>query len=486
MILSRNFKNVLGFPGRGCFVKHFDRLLSVVLTAGFLLAGCGGGGGGSGSSDPSPTPPETTTLRGVILETAGTDQTKVAESATITAEVVTAEKPGLAKTDTLTAQTNSDGSFEISEVPVGASVTLTMSKEGYTSTKKEIAVSGLTYTGASLQRKDDTSVILTASGATLTTDGSELVVPAGALNQDVPNVTITSYHAPQNLPVPLPDGATPLAGADLSAPAEVIFNAGFGAALMTEPPSHLTADDLLDADIRLFEFTALGWQERPGKGILLTAGPYAGSLGPDPDDPATLSGLFPAVYARMGILPGSVSGTVRNTAGAPLPGVYVFGGGDLAISDSNGNYRLQRVSVLKDAGENIPLIAATSGFLAGAQVATLAPGGSAAVDFTLTSLIQIPSIGSNSEGFSIGTIRLTVTAPLSNPDPLDADIVRAGVLLGEFSLDPGESVFIIYITDGSFSTVYALDILVLSGAVDFDIQGQGSTLNAGQDQLFIL
>lgn len=476
-------KNVLRSPGKGCFVQHFDRILSVVLTAGFLLAGCGGGGG---SSDASPTSPETTTLRGVILETAGTDQTKVAESATITAEVVTAEKPGLAKTDILTAQTNSDGSFEIPEVPVGATVTLTMSKEGYTSTTKEIAVSGLTYAGASLQRKDETSVILTASGGTLTTDGSELVVPAGALNEDVPEVTITSYHTAQNLPIPLPDGATPLAGADLSASTEGVFNAGFGAALMTQPPSHLTADDLQDADIRLFEFTALGWQERPGKGILLTAGPYAGSLGPDPDDPATLSGLFPAVYARMGILPGSVSGTVRNTAGTPLPGVYVFGGGDLAITDSNGNYQLQRVSVLKDAGENIPLIAATSGFLAGAQVATLAPGESAAVDFTLTSLIQIPTIGSNSESFSIGTIRLTVTAPLSNPEPLDADIVRGGVLLGEFSLDPGESVFIIYITDGSFSTVYALDILVLSGAVDFDVQGQASTLNAGQDQLFIL
>lgn len=84
---------------------------------------------------------------------------------------------------------------------------------------------------------------------------------------------------------------------------------------------------------------------------------------------------------------------------------------------------MQRVSVLKDAGENIPLIAETSGFLAGAQVATLAPR---------------------------------------------------------------ESVFIIYITDGSFSTVYALDILVLSAAVDFDVQGEASTLNAGQDQLFIL
>lgn len=109
----------------------------MVLTAGFLLAGCGGGGG---SSDASPTSPETTTLRGVNLETAGTDQTKVAESATITAEVVTAEKPGLAKTDILTAQTNSDGSFEIPEVPVGAAVILTMSKEGYTSTTKEIAL----------------------------------------------------------------------------------------------------------------------------------------------------------------------------------------------------------------------------------------------------------------------------------------------------------------------------------------------------------
>lgn len=147
---------------------------------------------------------------------------------------------------------------------------------------------------------------------------------------------------------------------------------------------------------------------------------------------------------------------------------------------------MQRVSILKEAGENIPLIAATSGFLAGAQAATLASEGTAAVDFILTRLIQIPTIGSNSEHFSIGTIRLTVTAALSNTSPLPDNIVQGGVSLGTFSLDPGESVFIIDITDGSFSTVYALDIVVLSGAVDFTVQSQTTTLNAGQDQLFIL
>jgi hypothetical protein len=465
-------------------VRHFNRLFIMTLITVFFLSGCGGGGGSDGASPA--TSPQTTTLRGIILETTGTDQTKVAESATITAEVVTAEKPGLAKTDILTVQTNSDGSFEIPNVSIGATVTLTISKEGYTSTKKEVAVSGLTYTGGSLQKKDEAAATLTSSGGTLTTDGSDLEIPAGALSADVPNVTITSYHTAQNLPVPLPAGATPLAGVDVSAPTEVLFNAGLGASLFTEPPANVTADDLQNADIRLFEFTGLGWQERPGKGVLLSAGAHAGFLGPDPNDPATLSGLFPAVYARMGILPGTVNGTVRNTAGTPLPGVYVFGGGDLAITDSNGNYQLQRVSVLKEAGENIPLIAATSGFLAGAQVATLAPGGSSAVDFTLISLTQIPAIGSASEHFAVGTIRLTFTAALSNTTPVDADIVQGGILLGEFSLDPGESVFIIYVTDGSFSTVYALDILVLSGAVDFTIQGQTSTLNAGQDQLFIL
>lgn len=466
-------------------MQHFNRIFSMMLTAGFLLAGCGGGGGGSSDAS-SPTSPGTTILRGIILETPGADQTKVAEGATITAEVTAAEKPGLAKTEILTTQTNSDGSFEIPEVPLGATVTLTMSKEGYTFTKKEIAVSELTYIGASLQKKNEAAVTLASSGGTLTTVGSVLEVPAGALNGDVPNVTITTYHTAQNFPVPLPDSATPLAGADVSAPSEVVFNPGFGAALFTQLPPNLAADDLQNADIRLFEFTSLGWQERPGKGVLLTTGAHPGFLGPDPDDPATLSGLLPAVYARKGILPGTVIGTVRNTAGAPLPGVYVFGGGDLAITDSNGNYQLQRVSVLKEAGENIPLIAATSGFLAGAQVATLAPGGTAAIDFTLTSLIQIPTIGSNAANFAVGTIRVTVTAALSNPEPLPANIVQGGVSLGTFSLDPGESVFMIFITDGSFSTVYALDILVLSGAVDFTIQGQTSTLNTGQDRLFIL
>jgi hypothetical protein len=456
----------------------------VAFIVGLFLAGCGGGGGSDASSPPAS--PQTTILRGVLLETAGADQTKVAEGVTVTAEVVTAEKPGLAKTDILITQTNSDGSFEIPEVPVGATVTLRMSKEGYTSTQKEVAVSGLTYTGASLQKKDEAAVTLTSSGGAVTTDGSVLEVPAGALNADVPNVALTSYHAAQNLPVPLPDGATPLAGADVSAPTEVIFNPGLGASLFTQPPANVTAEDLQNADIRLFEFTALGWQERPGKGVLLTTGAHAGSIGPDPNDPATLSGLLPAVYARKGILPGTVTGTVRDTAGTPLPGVYVFGGGDLAITDSSGNYQLERVSVLKEGGESIPLIAATSGFLAGAQVATLAPGGTAAVDFTLISLIQIPTIGSNSEHFAVATIRLTVAAALSNTAPLPANIIQGGVSLGSFSLDPGESVFIIFITDGSFSTVYALDVLVLSGGVDFTVQGQTSTLNAGQDQLFIL
>lgn len=457
----------------------------MILATGLLLAGCGGAAGGSPDSSPSqPILPQTTALRGIILETAGNVQTKAAENVTIAAEVVTAEKPELAKTDFLTTQTNSDGSFEILEVPVGAAVTLTMSKEGYTFTKKEVAVSGVTYTVASLQKKSETGTILTPSGGTVTTDGSVLEVPAGALSADVPNVTLTSYHTMQNLPVPLPDEAVPLVGADVSAPTEVVFNSGFGAPFFAQlPPNDVS--DLQNADIRLFEFTADGWQERPGKGVLLTTGALAGFLGPDPDDPATLSGLFPAVYALKGILPGSLTGTVRDPAGTPLPGVYVFGGGALGITDSNGNYRLDRVSVLKAEGEKIPLIAAAFGSLPNTQAATLAPGGSAAVDFILTSLSQIPEIGPDSANFMIGIIRVTITSALSNIAPLPVDIAEDDTLLGTFSLDPGESVFVIVMTDGSFSTFFAVDVLVLSGAVDFTVQGQTSTVDVGQRHLFL-
>lgn len=89
----------------------------MMLAAGLMLAGCGGAGDG-GSSDSSPFQP-TTALRGIILETAGNAQTKVAENITIAAEVATAEKSGLAKTDLPMTRTNSDGRFEIPEVPVG-------------------------------------------------------------------------------------------------------------------------------------------------------------------------------------------------------------------------------------------------------------------------------------------------------------------------------------------------------------------------------
>lgn len=98
-------------------MKRIHVLLAILAATGLLITGCGGGGGGSGGGGGDTTP--TTSLSGRILDTSGDP----VEGATVSVSTNTSRV-------TITRTTDQNGSYNLPGVPIGVSLTITVSKTG--------------------------------------------------------------------------------------------------------------------------------------------------------------------------------------------------------------------------------------------------------------------------------------------------------------------------------------------------------------------
>ncbi|MDI6787839.1 MAG: fibronectin type III domain-containing protein, partial [Planctomycetota bacterium] len=298
-------------------------------------------------------------------------------------------------------KTKSDGSYEITGIPINSVVTVTItSADTIQSTETITATAGVVNSSAILKgkgkkigliKRNQDSILNTFDDTTM--PQCQITIPANAVNSDVDQVYLTSTHQGENLPA-LPDGYVFLAGADFSAPNPVTFATNKEATPYIILPPSVRAEDLSTADIRLMEFINGNWviTTPSGKGKVNTTGQYLDFIGPDLVTPAKLKGVRPWAWAISQTAVATINGTIKNAAGNPLQAVFVFGGGTKTHSKSDGTYTLKNIAVIKP-NTLIPLNVMAEGYQPAFQFVNLSPGSViTAVNFTLVAASELGEV----------------------------------------------------------------------------------------------
>ncbi|MEW6027447.1 MAG: fibronectin type III domain-containing protein, partial [Planctomycetota bacterium] len=391
-------------PLRGTNHKHMKLVLPILLIA-VVIAGCQvviGGKGDSGSSGPK------ITISGRAYQQTSDNTIVPAGGSTVTAEYTDPNKRiyvGLmskAMPVTVQAKVKSDGSYEIPDIPPGVQVKVTITNPDTSEHTETITASGTeVHSSAILKgRGKKTGIIKKLQETALNTfddtlmPACQVTIPSNAVSADVYNVKLTTTHQPENLQQ-LPDGYAFIAGAEFKTSSKTLFASGKEATPYIILPQSVNAEDLSSADIRLMEFIDNNWViSGTGKGKVHTSGDWNGYLGPDDTTPAKLKGVHPWawVVSQSATAPAQISGTVRNTSGAPVKGVFVFGGGSKAHTKSDGTYTLRNIAVIKP-NTLIPLDAVADGYEPASQFIALSPGSVVTnVNFTLSSVTQLGEV----------------------------------------------------------------------------------------------
>ncbi|MEW6027835.1 MAG: carboxypeptidase-like regulatory domain-containing protein, partial [Planctomycetota bacterium] len=303
----------------------------------------------------------------------------------------------------------------------GATVTITIEKDGHTTQVHTVNTSGASQSvKGSLNRKNQNQKTIFASAESdINTDGDlnekgeaiprcHIVITSGAVAGDT-EVELSPYYSLDNLPVPLPSGYIGLAGADFSASSIILFVAGKEAKPYLALPSTINAAELTATNIKLMELVETNgvsnWvvskngsnQDRACK--YYSSGQYTGMLGPDDgvleDNQAKLKGVRAFCFVYYITQVATINGKVRNTAGTPVGGTMVFGGGSAATTDSAGNYSLQRVIALNTGSSSLVMVNAIApGYQLASAAASVAAGGTVNnVNITLETLEEVVLVG---------------------------------------------------------------------------------------------
>ncbi|MFA5794465.1 MAG: fibronectin type III domain-containing protein [Candidatus Brocadiia bacterium] len=371
-----------------------------------LISGCilfwtlpiamSGSGSSGGSDSPTGSSGGLKTVTGIIYETIY-GSVKIAPSGGVQ---ITFVKDGT----TYNATTASDGSFSITGVPEGIGQ-MTASKNGYTSNDFTVNTSVAANLSRSITKRNTNHVFISAGGGAINTFSEttyprcQVTVPAGAVTADT-EMELTPYITVSDLPGNFPAGVLPLAGANLSSGSVYQFNGGNKADAYTILPSSMRPENLTGATIKLMEYISGQWVEASGDGEYISAGLWAGYLGPKTSSPAKISGCYPWCYvvkfANTSLTNYAyVRGKVSDISGAALEKILVVGYGAAATTDISGNYNLGPLTVV-NATDNtlIPVTAYLNGYLPNNQFISLKTGDiKENIDFTLRTIDQVAILG---------------------------------------------------------------------------------------------
>jgi len=301
----------------------------------------------------------------------------------------------------VSTESSSDGSYTLSGIPRNAVVTFTIISDDATEIIETVNTASANINASAilkgrgkkigLIKKNQESVFNTFDDTTM--PACQISIPADATETDVDNVYLTPTHQGENLN-PLPDGYIFLAGADFTAEDsedEVTFASGKEATPYVILPAHIKAEDLSSADIKLMEFIDGNWviTTPAGEGKVFTTGEWTGYIGPDGATPAKLKGVRPWCWAKVQPSVARITGTVKDSAGNPIKGAFVFGGSRKTHTNSDGTYTLKNIAVI-NSDTLIPINATADGYQLSSQFVNLSPGGTVNdIDFTLESITLI-------------------------------------------------------------------------------------------------
>ncbi|MDI6787497.1 MAG: fibronectin type III domain-containing protein, partial [Planctomycetota bacterium] len=417
----------------------------VMPLLGILLVGCAAGllmVGGSlltGSSGERITTSGSSVLKrvtGMVFSQGSSNSIAPVGGAKVTAQWSSTKSiSGIIKGPTLKDQkkettTNSDGSYEIDGLPAGVKVEIIIEKDGHTAQTQTVdTTEDNPQAKGILNRKNqnkktafadaendiNTAEDVNEKGEALSR--CHVIFPAGALDEDT-DVELTPFFSMDNLPRPLPAGTEEkkyvgLAGADFSRPATSTA-LPFQGTNLAKPyiilPSTVRAEELSPPNIKLMELVLVDGEPtwviaknvsgNDRKCKYYSTGPYQGMLGPDDDIvtetlQARIKGIRPFCFVYEVPQVATISGRVRNTAGQPIFGAMVFGGGSSATTDANGNYSLPRVFAVMTNTDTLIIVNATApGYQLSSAVAAVSAGRTTPnVNITLESLAEVAIIG---------------------------------------------------------------------------------------------
>ena len=329
--------------------------------------------------------PTTTIISGqVYLQTSDNNMVPLG-GATVTAHYSDAAGSVCSKS----TKTRSDGSYEITGIPLNTAVTVTVTSPDTIQSTEVITTTAVAGKAVN-NSNDNSSALLKGKGKKIglikknqdsilnTFDDDampkcQVSIPANAVNSDVDNVYLTATHQGENLSA-LPDGYIFLAGADFSSSSPITFTSGKEATPYIILPPSVKAEDLSTADIKLMEFIDGNWVINTGKGKVFTTGEWLGYIGPDDIEPAKVKGVRPFAWVKVQPSIATINGTISNASGAPIKGVFVFGGGSKTYTGSVGTYTLKNIAVIKP-NTLIPINASADGYQLANQFVSLSPGG---------------------------------------------------------------------------------------------------------------
>ena len=168
-------------------------VITGLFAAMFLVCGCGGGGGGSSVS----SPPATGTVSGTVITPVGATTGTAARTAMQQTSVGYAPLSGARVSvsgTSLYGDTDANGDFQISSVSAGT-VTLSISKSGFTTIQREVSVTANQTTNIS--QSADVVMELVQSGSitvTSTPSGADIILDGANTGKTTPN-TFTGVAA---------------------------------------------------------------------------------------------------------------------------------------------------------------------------------------------------------------------------------------------------------------------------------------------------
>ncbi|MFA5795419.1 MAG: LamG-like jellyroll fold domain-containing protein [Candidatus Brocadiia bacterium] len=365
---------------------NWSRLsLSFVLMA-FLVLGYGGLCGSDKNPNTGSSAALAKSISGQVYKQTSDDNIIPVGDADITIEWSDSVQAGIiskAVNHSVSGKTKSDGSYDVPGIPENAAITVTItSSETIQSVEVITSTFGTDANSSAILRNKPKKVgrINKLQDNNLNTFDDpalprcQISVPANAVTNDIDNILLIPTHRGENLPR-IPDGYVFLAGADIKTPAAVSFAPGKEATPYIILPSQMRAEELSTADIRLMEFINNQWviTTPAGKGKVFTTGPWAGHIGPDDVAPAKLKGVRPWCWVKTQPNAATISGFVRDTAGNPIRGAFVFGGGIMDNSRPDGSYTLRNVAVIK-ADTLLPVNVTAVGYKMSNQFVKVSPG----------------------------------------------------------------------------------------------------------------
>ncbi|MEK7310091.1 MAG: fibronectin type III domain-containing protein [Planctomycetota bacterium] len=326
-----------------------------------------------------------------------------------------------AVTFTGSTTTNSDGSYELDGIDDNTNVEIVIEKDGHTTQIHNVNTGGSSPSlkGTLSRKNQNKKTVFSATENDVNTDSDvnekgesiprcHVAITPGAVTSDT-EVDLSPYYSMYNLPRPIPDGYIGLAGADFSAASTVLFTTGKEAKPYVVLPSAVRATELAAANIKLMELIEVsgvtqwvvaknaGNQDQACK--YHTSGAYDGMLGPDDSaieaNQAKLKGIRPFCFVYSTTQLATITGRVRNTAGATIAGAMVFGGGSSDTTDLAGDYILENVIALSASSASLIMVNAIAPNyqLASAVVSVLSSNVKSGIDITLETMEEVAILG---------------------------------------------------------------------------------------------